>query len=121
MSCRKKVRKKEKFDSSLLFLLDGGYHVLFAVHELCVANGIDPFDNEKPSKQIPIAINLVKQLVNEEIQNDEAFTTNRYFKDVKTKAKIIREVTSRMPLKKTKKKTTLKKATIKQRRARQRI
>lgn len=78
----------------MLFLIDGGYHVLFAVHELCAAKGIDPFDNAKPAKMIPDAITLVKQLVNAEMMSDKSFTTNRYFKDAKTKAQVQRAVAS---------------------------
>lgn len=91
---QRKVKNNERFDSSLLFLVDGGYHVLFAVHELCEATGIDPFDAARPAKLIPNALNLVKRLVNAEMKRDEAFTTNRFFKDAKTKRDVQRTVTS---------------------------
>lgn len=82
---QKRVKKNDAFDQSLLFLIDGGYHVLFGVHELCNAQGIDPFDETESAKLIPKAIELVKQLVNTEISKNPSFTTNRYFKDAKTK------------------------------------
>ena len=87
-----KIRKNEKVDSSLLFLIDGGYHVLFAVNELCDAKTIDPFDFDKAEQQIPGAIDLVGGLVDDEMEADDTFTTNRYFKDAKTKASVQRAV-----------------------------
>ena len=87
-----KIRNNKTFDASLLFLIDGGYHVLFAIYELCEAKSVDPFDLAHSQKLIPAAIKLVKQLVDDEIEADEAFTTNRYFKDAKTKTQVQRAV-----------------------------
>jgi len=97
---QKKIRNNEKFDTSLLFLIDGGYHVLFAVHELCESRSLDPFNLAEAEKLIPAAINLVKELVNTEIKSDEAFTTNRYFKDAKTKAEVQRAIARQIDVKK---------------------
>lgn len=90
-----RIRKGEKVDASLLFLIDGGYHVLFTVHELCESQSVDPFDLVKAKKLIPSAMQLVKELVNNEMKADEAFTTNRFFKDAKTKAKLQRMIVSK--------------------------
>jgi hypothetical protein len=92
---QKKIRNEQKLDPSLLFLIDGGYHVLFTVHELCELRSIDPFDLMKAQKLIPAAITLVKDLVNAEMEADEAFTTNRYFKDAKTKSQIQRSIAAK--------------------------
>jgi len=92
---QKKIRKGEKVDPSLLFLIDGGYHVLFAVHELCETRAIDPYDLAKAGKSIPSAMKLIKDLVTAEMEADEAFTTNRYFKDAKTKARIQRAIAAK--------------------------
>jgi len=89
---QKKIRNGEKVDSSLLYLIDGGYHVLFAVHELCEANGTDPFNQAKAEMQIPVAINILAILVGDEMNTNETFTTNRYFKDAKTKGIVQRAV-----------------------------
>ncbi|MFQ5597951.1 MAG: AIPR family protein [Nitrospiria bacterium] len=97
---QKKIRKKESFDTSQLFLIDGGYHVLFAVYELCEAESVDPFDLNKAKKLIPEAIKLVKDLVNAEIAADETFSTNRYFKDAKTKSQVQRKIALRPIVKK---------------------
>ena len=89
---QKKVKKGESIDSSLLFLIDGGYHVLFAVHELCESKGVDPFDPINAERYIDPAIKLVKDLVVSEMKQDQTFTTNRFFKDAGTRNKLQRAV-----------------------------
>ena len=100
---KKKIKSSEHVDASQLFLIDGGYHVLFAVHELCDARDIDPFDFAEAAKLIKSAIALVKDLVETEKTKDEAFTTNRYFKDPKTKTQIQRAVVTNANAKKSRK------------------
>jgi hypothetical protein len=100
---KKKIKGSEHVDPSQLFLIDGGYHVLFAVHELCDARDIDPFDFAEATKLIKSAIALVKDLVATEKAKNEAFTTNRYFKDPKTKTQIQRAVVTNANAKKSKK------------------
>ena len=91
---QRKIKREEGFDPDLLFLIDGAYHVLFAVVELCESKDIDPFDEAKAKVEIPRAVSVVKNLVKQEIQRDEAFTTSRFFKDAKTKSKIQRIIAS---------------------------
>jgi AIPR protein len=109
---QRKVKKSEPIDSSLLFLVDGGYHVLFAVHEICETMDIDPFDYVMAEKLIPDAITHVKSLVSRAMQDDKAFTTNRFFKDAKTKVKIQRALVSTKKLERITKKAVRKKASI---------
>ena len=75
-------------------MIDGAYHVLFAVSELCESNQVDPLDEATAKAKITQALNIVKDLVKQETKMDEAFTTNRFFKDAKTKSKIQRVITS---------------------------
>ncbi|MBA3613442.1 MAG: AIPR family protein [Nitrospirales bacterium] len=89
---QKKIKGQKPFDSDLLFLIDGAYHSLFAVAEICEAKGIERMDELKAKAQIPAALDLLKRLVKEESKADEAFTTSRFFKDAKTKGKIQRLV-----------------------------
>ena len=85
---QKKIRRQERFDPRMLFLIDGAYHVLFTVCQLCEEASLDP-DNEAATKGcISSAMNLVADLVKEEMEVDEAFSFNRFFKDAKTKVKI---------------------------------
>ncbi len=66
-----------------------------------------PYDQGKASQLIPEAINVVKELVKQAMATDETFTTNRYFKDNKTKAQIQRTLFATPTMKKeVKKKST---------------
>ena len=89
---QRKVKRGQSFDPDLLFIIDGAYHVLFAVAELCESKGIDPLDETKAKAEIPGAIRAFKDFVKEEVKRDEAFTTSRFFKDAKTKSKIQRMI-----------------------------
>ena len=86
------IKRGQSFDPDLLFLIDGAYHVLFAVAELCESKGIDPLDETKAKAEILGAILPFKDFVKEEAKRDEAFTTSRFFKDAKTKSKIQRMI-----------------------------
>jgi hypothetical protein len=89
-----KIKKGETFDTDLLFLIDGAYHALFAVAELCASKNIDPLDEAKAKAEIQSALNVIKDLVKEERKRDEAFTASRFFKDAKTKSKVQRAIAS---------------------------
>lgn len=91
---QRKIKKGESIDADYMFLIDGAYHVLFAVSELCESKNIDPFDETKAKAEIPRALSFVKEIVKQEVESDEAFTTNRFFKDMKTKQKIQRIIAS---------------------------
>jgi hypothetical protein len=90
----RKIKKGEAFDRNLLFLIDGAYHVLFTAAELCESKGIDPLDEILAKAEIQNALKVIKELVEQESRQDKAFTTNRFFKDAKTKGKIQRIVVS---------------------------
>jgi hypothetical protein len=91
---QKKIKKGDSFDPDFFFLIDGAYHVLFAVSELCESKKVDPLDEAAARPKISQALNIVKDLVKQENKMDEAFTTNRFFKDTKTKSKIQRIIAS---------------------------
>ncbi len=92
---QRQIKRKESFDADLLFLIDGAYHVLFAVAELCESKHIDPLDETKAKAQVTEALELLKQLVKDESARDEAFTASRFFKDAKTKGRIQRMIAGR--------------------------
>ena len=91
-SLQRQIKRKEAFDTALLFLIDGAYHALFTVAELCESKNIDPFDETKVMAKISEALDLLKKLVKREAAQDEAFTASRFFKDAKTKGKIQRMI-----------------------------
>jgi hypothetical protein len=82
------IRKQENFETDNLFLIDGAYHVLFAVGQICDARSINRFRTDEATKQIPDAIKYVSELVKSTQEKDDSFSFNRYFKDSKTKTKI---------------------------------
>ena len=82
------IRRQEEFDSEKLFLIDGAYHVLFAVAQICDARGVNRLNYEEAVKLIPDALKYISELVKDTQEKDESFSFNRYFKDAKTKTKI---------------------------------
>lgn len=90
---QRKIKKEDPFNVDLLFLIDGAYHVLFTVAELCESQGVDPLEEAQAKGMIPPAVDLVKNIVKQESMHDEAFTSSRFFKDAKTKSKIQRIIT----------------------------
>ncbi|WP_338589990.1 AIPR family protein [Shewanella khirikhana] len=82
------IRKQETFDPDKLFLIDGAYHTLFAIGQICDERDIDRLNFEEAVKLVPVAINYIGELVRNTQNEDESFSFNRYFKDAKTKTKI---------------------------------
>ena len=82
---QKKVRNELPVDAKDLFIIDGSYHVLFAVRRMCVRDGVDEFSEDALDK-VDAAILSVKNCV--EANRDERFSYNRFFKDAGTRTKI---------------------------------
>ncbi|MDS1310080.1 AIPR family protein [Marinobacter xiaoshiensis] len=82
------IKKQEDFDRRFIFLIDGAYHALFAVGQLCDARGVDRLDFENAKKLVPNAMEYIAQLVASAQEADESFSFNRYFKDAKTKTRV---------------------------------
>lgn len=87
-SLQSAIRKQEYFNTEHMFLIDGAYHVLFAIGQICDERKIGRLDLEKAIELIPIAVNYIAELVKETQVKDESFSFNRYFKDAKTKTKV---------------------------------
>jgi hypothetical protein len=83
------VRKGTPNASDNLFLIDGAFHVLYALHVICTENGIDHYDITSASTKIPMASRLVKKIVKQAMKKDDAFSFNRFFKDARTKDLIL--------------------------------
>ncbi|WP_199782540.1 AIPR family protein, partial [Cronobacter dublinensis] len=82
------IRKEEKFNSSHTFLIDGAYHVLFAVGQICDVKGVDRLNYQEAINYVPKAIKYISEMVDKAQRDDVSFSFNRYFKDAKTKTKI---------------------------------
>ncbi|HIE4802113.1 TPA: AIPR family protein [Serratia marcescens] len=86
------IRKMEDFDASEMFLIDGAYHVLFAIGQICEIKKISRQDSTQAIKLIPSAIKYISEVITKEQEEDPGFSFNRFFKDAKTKTKIALQV-----------------------------
>lgn len=87
---QRKVRYEEPVDTEDLFIIDGAYHVLFAVKRICVKDGVDEFSSEAAIARVDAAISVVKACVRK--SRSETFSFNRFFKDAGTRTVIEAEV-----------------------------
>nr|CAD6606015.1 abortive infection protein [Rhizobium sp. Khangiran2] len=81
---QKKLRNEEAVDPDDLFIIDGLYHVLFAVKRICVRDGLNEF-SEEASTAVDEAYDTVKAVVKSKKDTDAAFSFNRFFKDAGTR------------------------------------
>ncbi|SOF00955.1 AIPR protein [Burkholderia sp. OK233] len=88
---QKSVREGEANAGTRLFLIDGAFHVLYALHVICARKGVDQYDFPAASKHIPAACLLMKKIVDRSMKKDDAFSFNRFFKDARTKELIAAE------------------------------
>ncbi|UTH73205.1 AIPR family protein [Chromobacterium sp. IIBBL 290-4] len=82
------IRRQDEFNKNEMFLIDGAYHVLFAIGQICDVKNINRLNYTEAIKIMPAAIESIATLVNEAQQKDAGFSFNRYFKDARTKTKI---------------------------------
>ena len=80
------IQSQLNFDASKMFLIDGAYHVLFAVGQITDKKNIDRINSENTIQLIPTAIDLISGMVSIE-QQDPSFSFNRYSKIQKQKQK----------------------------------
>lgn len=83
------IRRGAEYDSSLLFLIDGAYHLLYAVELLCTLQGLDKSDVDVALTQLDNAIAVVQAAVREE-EKDPAFALKRFFKSTRAQRNIQR-------------------------------
>jgi hypothetical protein len=84
-SVQRKLRNEEAIEKEDLFIIDGAYHVLFAVRRICVRDGVDEFSEEAASK-VEEAIEVIKRCVKDNMS--DTFSHNRFFKDAGTRTKV---------------------------------
>jgi hypothetical protein len=56
---QRSIRLGEDYEPSMLFLIDGSYHLLYAVATLCDLRGIDKMDVGKAKKQLSNAVDVL--------------------------------------------------------------
>lgn len=89
---RKKIRDKAPLAGGEMSIIDGSFHALFAIRQICNRDGIDLWDYDKSSGSVDEAIELISTLYDEERKKDESFSSNRFFKDARTKDQITKVV-----------------------------
>ena len=90
------IRQGEQYDASLLFLIDGAYHLLYAIGCLCTSRGIDKSNSTSSLNQLENAIEVVKEAVERE-STDLAFALKRFFKSARAQRYIddaVKKITS---------------------------
>ena len=82
---QRKIRLNEPIDQEDMFIIDGAYHVLFAVRRICDRDAVDHFSDSAVSK-VQEAISIVKTCVRNNMS--ETFSFNRFFKEAGTRTRI---------------------------------
>lgn len=93
---KKDVRRKIRDGSSLatgeLSMIDGSFHAMFAVRQICNREEIDLWDFDQVSDKLDEGIEVVSALFHSAQSKDENFSSNRYFKDARTKDQVTKAV-----------------------------
>ena len=79
------IRRGAAFDPGNLFLIDGAYHLLYAVRAVCTQSDVDPHDADLAIEQLPSAMEVVKGAVKREETAAPAFAYRRFFKSKRAK------------------------------------
>lgn len=82
---RKKIREGIQLGAGEMAMIDGGFHVLFAIRQICSRDGVDPWNFEFAKNQLNEAIKIVSDLYAGSQKSVANFSSNRYFKDARTK------------------------------------
>lgn len=89
---RRKIRDNTPLVGGEMSIIDGSFHVLFAIRQICNRDKIDLWDYDISSGRVDEAIELISSLYDEERKKDDSFSSNRYFKDARTKDQITKAV-----------------------------
>jgi len=89
---RKKIRDKLTLGAGEISMIDGSFHSLFAVRQICNRDDIDMWNFDLAKGKVDEAIKIVSSLYNEAQSSDENFSSNRYFKDARTKDEVTKAV-----------------------------
>ncbi len=88
LKVRASIRRQENFNKKNFFLVDGAYHVLYAISEICVKKKMNAQDFDSVKTLLKAAVKSVSEVVQAEQERDETFSFNRFFKEARTKTKI---------------------------------
>lgn len=85
---QRSIRSGEAYDVGLLFLIDGAYHLLYAISHLCELRGVDAADADSACIQLDDAVRVLKAAVLEEQRHDVGFAHKRFFKSERARGRI---------------------------------
>jgi hypothetical protein len=89
---RRKIRLGESLGNGEMSIIDGSFHALFALRQICNRDGIDMWNYGLVSKKIDEATTLISALYFNAQSSDANFSSNRFFKDARTKDKVTKAV-----------------------------
>ncbi len=79
----RKIRKKEPLDDGGIPLIEGTFHILFALRKILERDGLDIWNYEEGKKCIDEAIKIISE-VYQDAEEDTNFLASRFFKDGQT-------------------------------------
>ncbi|NHN91183.1 AIPR family protein [Acetobacter sicerae] len=89
---RKNISKEIPLKKGEISIIDGAFHVLFAISQICTRDGKDRWNVEQATQCIPEALNVISNLYEDRRETIPNFSSNRFFKDAKTKDIVIIEL-----------------------------
>lgn len=89
---RKKIKDKIGVDTDDMYLIDGAFHVLFTIYQIAINENIDPYNLNDVKALIPRAMVIVRNIYSNQRKIDDTFSSNRLFKDSRTRSLIIKAV-----------------------------
>lgn len=89
---RKKIREGTNLEAGEMSLIDGSFHVLSAIRQICNRDEIDTWDYDLAKDKLGEAVTVVSKLYAEAQTSDANFSSNRYFKDARTKDQVTKAV-----------------------------
>jgi hypothetical protein len=78
------ARRGQSYEPAMLFLVDGAYHLLFAIAVLCTLRNLDHWQAEEAVAQLEDATRVVLAAVRQEA-SDPAFAHKRFFKSTRAR------------------------------------
>ena len=82
---QRSIRNGLRFDRNMLFLIDGAYHLLYAISVICDQRNLDSSNVEIALAQMDNAIHIIQKAVNDEEEKEPAFAHKRFFKSIRAK------------------------------------
>ncbi len=89
---RKKIREKEALIGGDISLMEGAFHILFALRKILERDGLDVWNYKEGEKHLDEAIGLIYEIYQVAEKKEVNFSPGRFFKDGLTKDLVIKSV-----------------------------